>query len=170
MLVVGGRAGAGKTTVGWEVAALLRRADVSHVVVEGDFLDHVYPAPPAADGPALAERNLGALWVNFARLGHHRLISTNTAAVLPEATPMFPRAMGAGTRIIRVLLTASDATAAERLTRRELGSERDRELRNSAPKARLLEDRAPADTVRVATDGRRVGEIARDVLAATGWA
>jgi hypothetical protein len=82
---------------------------------------------------------------------------------------MFRRAMGADVRIVRVLLTASDETARERLTARELGSELEHELRNSARKALLLNERAPADTVRVATDGRSVVDVAREVVGATGW-
>ena len=118
VLLIGGRAGVGKTTVGWEVSAL----------------------------PA------------------------NTMSVLPEATGMFERAMGAAVRIVRVLLTASDATARERLVGRELGSELEQELAGSVRKARLLDERVPAGTVRVATDGRLVVDIAREVVAATGWA
>jgi hypothetical protein len=38
------------------------------------------------------------------------------------------RAMGADVRVVRVLLTASDATAGERLAGRELGSELEQEL------------------------------------------
>ncbi len=72
--------------------------------------------------------------------------------------------------IIRVLLTASDATARERLVGRELGSELKQELEGSISKARLLDQRAPAETVRVATDGRLVVDIAREAVAATGWA
>ncbi|MEE4425137.1 hypothetical protein [Streptomyces bugieae] len=110
VLLIGGRAGVGKTTVGWEVS------------------------------------------------------------VLPHSEAMFVRALGADTRLTRVLLTATDATTDERLTARELGSELDHERRSSARKARLLDERAHPDTVRVATDDRAVPEIAREVLAATGWA
>jgi hypothetical protein len=56
------------------------------------------------------------------RPGRRRLIYTNTLSVLPEATGMFERAMGACVGIVRVLLTASDASARERLVGRELGS------------------------------------------------
>ncbi|GAA1524866.1 hypothetical protein GCM10009678_02670 [Actinomadura kijaniata] len=70
---------------------------------------------------------------------------------------------------MRILLTASDATAHERLAGRELGSELERELAGSVRKARLLDRRAPAGTARVATDGRSVVDIAREVLSATGW-
>jgi hypothetical protein len=110
------------------------------------------------------------VWANFVQRGYRRLIYTNTVSVLPEATGMFERAMGDGVGIIRVLLTASDATARERLVGRELGSELEKELEGSVRKARLLDQRAPAETVRVATDGRLVVDIAREVVAATGWA
>lgn len=72
-------------------------------------------------------------------------------------------------RIIRILLTASDETVGERLAGRELGSRLERELRTSALKAPMLEARAPTGTIRVATDGRKVVDIAKDVADATGW-
>ncbi|MGW1790616.1 AAA family ATPase [Streptomyces tubercidicus] len=170
VLLIGGRAGVGKTTVGWEVSACLRAAMIPHCVVEGDFMGQVHPAPEGDPRrEKIAERNLAALWGNYAELGYRRLIYTNTVSVLAESEGMFRRAMGADVRIVRVLLTASDATARERLTGRERGSELERELKNSVRKARILDEQAPADTVRVATDGRSVGDIARDVVGATGW-
>ncbi|MEV2212935.1 hypothetical protein AB0H86_16030 [Streptomyces sp. NPDC050997] len=171
VLLIGGRAGVGKTTVGWEVSALLRTAAVPHAVIDGDFMGQVHPAPEGdPDRSEITESNLRAVWANFAQRGYRRLIYTNTVSVLPEATGMFERAMGTEARIIRVLLTASDATARERLVGRELGSELEKELEGSVRKARLLDERAPAGTVRVVTDSRLVVDIAREVAAATGWA
>jgi hypothetical protein len=171
VLLIGGRAGVGKTSVGWEVSARLRAAQVAHAVLDGDFLGQVHPAP---DGDphrvAVGERNLAAVWGNYAELGYQRLVYTNTVSVLAETEGMFRRAMGDGVRIVRVLLTATDETAEQRLTGRELGSELGQELRNSARKARMLDARAPADTLRVVTDGRTVIDIATEVVAATGWA
>ncbi|WP_030613825.1 hypothetical protein [Streptomyces fulvoviolaceus] len=171
VLLIGGRAGVGKTTVGWEVSARLRAAAVAHAVIDGDFMGQVHPAP---DGDphraAIGERNLTAVWGNYAELGYRRLVYTNTVSVLEEATGMFRRAMGDAVRIVRVLLTATDETVERRLTGRELGSELEQELRNSARKARLLDERAPAGTLRVVTDGRTVTDIAAEALAATGWA
>ena len=170
VLLIGGRAGVGKTTVGWEVSAVLRSEAVPHAIIDGDFMGQVHPAPAGDPHRSeITERNLTAVWANFSRLGYRRLIYTNTASVLPEATGMFVRAMGPGVGIVRVLLTASDATTRERLLGRELGSELEQELQGSARKARLLDQRAPEGTLRVATDGRVVVDIAREVVAATGW-
>lgn len=170
VLLIGGRAGVGKTTVGWEVSALLRAAAVPHAVIDGDFMGQVHPAPEGDPHRSeITETNLAAVWANFARRGYRRLIYTNTLSVLPEETGMFQRAMGTGVRIVRVLLTASGATARERLMRRELGSELEQELEGSARKARLLDQCVPAETVRVVTDGRAVVDIAGEVVAATGW-
>lgn len=133
-------------------------------------MGHLHPAPagdPHRTG--IVERNLTAVWANYAQLGCRRLIYTNTLAVMPEMEALFQRAMGADVRIVRTLLTASDGAATERLTERERGSELEDALRSSRRKARLLDEQAPEGTVRVATDGRPVVEIAREVVAATGW-
>lgn len=170
MLLIGGRAGVGKTTVGWEVSALLRGATVPHAVIDGDFMGQVHPAPEGDPRRAeITESNLIAVWTNYARRGYRRLIYTNTLSVVPETTGMFERAMGSGVRIVRVLLTATDTTTRERLERREIGSELETEWESSTRKARLLDQQTSADAMRVATDGRAVADIAREVVAATGW-
>ncbi|WP_216587269.1 hypothetical protein [Streptomyces brasiliscabiei] len=170
VLLIGGRAGVGKSTVGWEISDRLRVAEVPHAVVEGDFMGQVHPAPEGdPHRAAITERNLTAVWGNYAALGHRRLVYTNTLSVLAETAGVFRRAMGADVRILRVLLTATDTTAEQRLRGREIGSELERELAGSARKARLLDERAPEDTLRIATDGRTVMDIAAEVLAFTGW-
>lgn len=168
VLLIGGRSGVGKTTVGWEVSAQLRQAGVAHCLVEGDNLDQAFPAPP--DDPSrtkLTEANLAALWRNYAALGQHRLIYTNTVSVLEP--DLITRAVGGAPRIISVLLTAEDATAHHRLSGREIGSQLDAHLQRSAAMAVHLEDAAPPGVVRLPTDGRPVDVIARAVVAATGW-
>ncbi|MFJ7071877.1 AAA family ATPase [Streptomyces sp. NPDC098781] len=170
VLLIGGRAGVGKTTVGWEVSARLRIARVAHAVIDGDFMGAVHPAPAGDTRRAgITTRNLAAVWANYAELGHRRLVYTNTVSVLDEATPIFRRALGDDVRFVRVLLTATDETAEQRLAGRELGSELAHELAGSARKARLLDQRAAADVLRVVTDGRSVVDIALEVVAATGW-
>ncbi|MGB3437599.1 MAG: hypothetical protein WBA97_02505 [Actinophytocola sp.] len=165
VLLIGGRSGAGKTTVGWEVAARLRAATVPHAIIDGDFMGQVYPVPD--DLPGLVERNLAAVWANYAALGCERLVYVNTLSVLPSAAGMFRRALGRRVRLVPVLLTASDATVATRLAQRELGSELTDGLAASAERNRVLTQLA--DVVRVATDGRSVVDIAREVVVASGW-
>lgn len=169
-LLIGGRSGVGKSVVGWEVSAQLRAAGVAHGIIEGDLMGQVHPAPDGdPDRRRLVERNLSAVWANFAALGYRRLIYTNTLSVLPELTGMFERALGADVRLIRVLLTASDTTATERLIARERGSELEEGLRASAARSCVLAADVSADTARIATDGRGVIEIAREIVGLTGW-
>jgi hypothetical protein len=169
-LLIGGRSGSGKTVVGWEVSARLRADGIAHAILEGDFMAQVHPAPEGdPDRTALVERNLTAVWANFAALGYRRLIYTNTLSVMPELTPMFERALGADARLIRVLLTASDATARERLVARERGSELEDGLKASLARARVLDDGVAGDTLRVRTDGRGVIDVANEIVGLTGW-
>ena len=168
MLLIGGRSGAGKTSVGHEVSELLQTAGVWHCVVDGDNLDAAYPRP-AADphGTALTEANLAALWATYAAAGHHRLVYVNTACVL-EA-PVVVRAVGGRARVVGVLLGAGDDVVGRRLAGREVGSALEHHLRRSAVMAARLEAEAGPWVVRVATDGRTVGQVAAEVVAATGW-
>lgn len=111
VLLISGRSGVGKTSVGYEVCDLLQAAGLWHALVDGDNLNAAYPKP-AGDlgGTALTETNLGALWANYAAAGQHRMVHVNTVAVL-EA-PMVVRAVGGTTRVVAVLLTAGDDVVA----------------------------------------------------------
>jgi predicted kinase len=169
LLLIGGGAGVGKTTVAWEVSAALQAKGTAHCLIEGDYMDQIHPAPD--DDPhraAITERNTAAVWSNYAALGQHRLIYTNTVSVLEE--PMIKRAMGGGEiRATCVLLTAEEATVRERLAQREIGSQLAAHIERSLWMARHLSERAPADTVRISTDGRTVQEIALHVIQAAAW-
>jgi hypothetical protein len=113
-LLLGGRAGAGKTTTGWEISAQLQAARIAHCLIEGDNLDQAFPAPPGDPARTrLTEANLAAMWRNYAALGYRRLIYTNTVSVLEP--DMITRAMGGTVHVTAVLLTASDTTVAGRL-------------------------------------------------------
>jgi len=167
VLLLGGRSGVGKTSVGAEASELLQAAGVAHCLIEGDNLDAAYPK--AADDPhgtALTEANLQALWQNYAAIGHTRAIYVNTVSVL-EA-PMVLRALGGG-RSTGVLLTGADEVLVGRLGGREIGSVLQRQLQRSAAMATHLQEAAGPDVVRVRTDGRDVTAIASEVLQLCGW-
>ncbi|WP_217166910.1 hypothetical protein [Streptomyces sp. AC512_CC834] len=169
LLLIGGGSGVGKSTVGWEVSALLRDAGTAHCLIEGDGMDQIHPAP---DGDphrtAITERNLAAVWANYAALGQRRLIYTNTVSIL-EA-PMIGRAMGGDeVRVTCVLLTADEATVRQRLAVRETGSQLGPHIERSLRMGRRLAEEAPVGTVRVPTDGRAVPDIAAQVVRLTAW-
>lgn len=77
VLLIGGRSGAGKTSVAVELHSLLAARSVRHALIEGDTLDLAWPWPPD-----LAYENLAAIWSNYASRGYSRLIYTNTNSVL----------------------------------------------------------------------------------------
>lgn len=168
VLLLAGRSGVGKSTVGWEVSEVLQRAHVEHAILEGDFMGQVHPAPAGDPHRSMiTERNLAAVWSNFHALGYRRLIYTNTVSILVR--DMFRRAMGEDVKIIPVLLTATDVTVRHRLTQRETGSQLEHHLERSASAAAQLDHDAPADTTRVATDDQSVGDVAHAVAAVTCW-
>lgn len=164
VVFIGGRSGVGKTSVAAEMHAKLGEIGIQHAVIEGDVLDLAWP-PPWEHG--LAEQNLAAIWRNYRELGYRRLVYTNTVSVLEFET--LAKAMGDDPEVTTVLLTCEDRTAKERLTGREVGSQRDEHIARSSARAIELEREAPANVVRVATDHRSVAEIAEDILKITGW-
>ncbi|MDQ1725182.1 MAG: hypothetical protein QOG52_2210 [Frankiaceae bacterium] len=167
-LLIGGRSGVGKSTVAREVSARLVASAVAHCVVEGDNLAEVHPAPPGDPSRSgLTAVNLTAIWRNNAAAGYRRLVYTNTVSVLDSRWVI--DALGPSTRLIRVLLTATDPTVAERLGQRERGSELEIHLERSARAAARLDAEAEDDVVRIPTDGRTVRDIAADVAFSTGW-
>ncbi|WP_306750442.1 hypothetical protein [Saccharothrix yanglingensis] len=170
LLLIGGGAGVGKSSAGWEVSALWQARGTAHCHAEGDFLDQIHPAP--ADDPhrtAITERNLAAIWANYAALGQTRLIYTNTVSVLEE--PMIVRALGPGdpVRVTSVLLTATEDTVRARLAGREVGSLFDAHVRRSLAAARTLDRDAPPHTARIATDGLPVVAVAARIADLAGW-
>jgi hypothetical protein len=164
VLFIGGRSGAGKSSVGNEIHARLSAAGVRHCLIEGDNLDMAFPPPWEHH---LAERNLAAMWANYRALGYRRMIYTNTVSV--RFADDLTAAMGDRPRVTAVLLTARDRTARERLARREIGTTLQAHIDRSDLAARELDELSPAWVHRVATDDRTVADIAAQIIDLTGW-
>ena len=165
-LFLGGRAGVGKSSVGYEIHEQLSAAGLRHCLIEGDNLDMAYPEPREHH---LAERNLAAMWANYRALDYRRMIYTNTASVLEQVIGELTAAIGDGPQVTGVLLTCSGATARQRLAQREIGSALDWHVERSAQMARRLDRHAPVWVHRVCTDARSVADIASEVISLTGW-
>jgi hypothetical protein len=166
VLLIGGRAGVGKSSVGAEIHIQLTAAQVWHGFIEGDNLDMAYPPPWEHQ---LAEQNLTAMWGNYRALGYQRLIYTNTASVRPRVIRELTTAMGDSPRVTAVLLTCSDATAQSRLRQREIGSALDPHVQRGLVFAKKLEREAPRWVHRVGTDGRPIADVAAEIIGLTGW-
>ena len=166
VLLIGGRSGVGKSSVAMECHAALGAAGVRHCLIDGDMLDMAYPTPWVH---GLAERNLTAMWTNYRILGYRRLIFINSACVLPTEAAKLAAAMGDAPRVVPVLLTCTDATAAQRLGRREIGQQLMQHLEASRRMAAALTNEVDATTYRVPTDGRTIADIAAAIITCTGW-
>ena len=146
----------------------LVQADVKHCLIEGDNLDLAHPTP-WEQGQPLAELNLAAMWRNYKSFGHHRLIYTNTAAVLEPVITALVGSMGDNPETTAVLLTATDGVTLGRLEQREVGSGLVSHIERSKAAARQLDDAAPPWVRRIDTDNRTVAEVAAEVIEASGW-
>ena len=166
VLFIGGRSGVGKTSVAAEIGRQLVEADIWHALIEGDYMGQAHPEP-WRQGIPLVERNLSAMWRNYRDLGYHRLIYTNTASVLNMDS--LTSALGGDVTRTGILLTASDDAAAERLTRREIGSGLGHHLEASRRAAAQLVATAPEQVHRIPTDARSVTAIASEILSLTTW-
>ena len=164
VLFIGGRSGVGKSSVGNEIHIQLAALGLRHCFIEGDNLDMAYP-PPWEHG--LAERNLSAMWRNYTSIGYSRLIYVNTASV--QVVDELVAAMGDDPRVTAVLLTATDATARERLAKREIGSALIWHVDRSKQVAEELDDATPNWIHRVSTDDRSVADISQELIGLTGW-
>lgn len=78
-------------------------------------------------------------------------------------------ALGGDPVVDAVLLTASDATVATRLARREIGSALDAHFDRSQRIAPALEESAPDWVHRIETDGRAVAETAQSIRSSLDW-
>ena len=168
VLLIGGPAGVGKTSVAAELHHQLGARRVRHALVEGDTLDLAWPAP-WQHGLALAERNLASMWRAYQEAGYTRLVYTGTAAVRADVAASLLRALGGAPQVSGVLLTGTPQTVSARLAQREIGSTLDEHLHRSRTAAADLERTAPAWVRRVPTDGRTTRDIAAELARDLGW-
>jgi len=68
-----------------------------------------------------------------------------------------------------VRLLGSEETIVERVGRREIGAGGEEQLTRSLRQARVINDEAGGEIIRMQTDGRPPAEIADDLLHRIGW-
>ena len=167
VLMLCGPAGVGKSTLGWEIAAQLRRLGIAHVLLDSDELDRAWPLT-TAERDRLNRANLTAFWANAAAPGHGRLVFAgvflNAAAAQGWVTACIP-----GASITRVVLGTTDDELERRVRAREVGSEVGEQWQRTLAQARAFRRNAGSADV-LDTTGRAVPDLARQVIERTGWA
>jgi AAA domain len=167
ILQIAGPAGVGKTTLAWEISVQLRRAGVSHVVLDSDELDRVWPLSES-ERESLNRANLSTFWANASALGHSRLILVGVFLRRGADRNWIARALP-HSAVTRMVLEASDVELERRLRTREIGSGFEDQLRRTLDQAHQFRDlRRGGDDV-VITDGREVRDLAREVIERARW-
>ena len=160
LIVVTGPTGIGKTTIAWEMTEVLDERCVPFGFYDPDAIHF----RPMQDGDPYNSRVwLAALETAWPLMSVDRLIVPVVVEHRSEAERLLP---GAALTVAR--LTASPAGLDERIRRRELGAALDWHL----ARARELEvhwREHPVEDFLVDTEGRRVREIAVEVLTRSGW-
>ena len=157
VLLLTGPVGVGKSTIGLQVARLLREAGVPGAFVDLAWIGEAWPAPP--DDPwneRLTHRNLAALWANFRDAGATRLVVCRVLearSLLRHLSSSVPDAI-----ITVVRLRAPVERLHERIRARD--AEPDWFLQAASYLAPALEAAHVEDFV-VDNDGRPPREVAR---------
>lgn len=167
VLLLSGPAGVGKSTLGWEIAAQLRRFGIAHVLLDSDELDRAWPLS-RAEQDQLNRANLAAFWANAAALGHDRLVLTgvflNAAAARDWIAACIP-----GASLTTVVLAAPDDELERRVRAREIGSEADEQWERTQAQSRRFRHRTAGSPDVLDTTGLTVPDLALRVIERAGW-
>jgi Mrp family chromosome partitioning ATPase len=161
VLVISGPAGVGKSATAFEVSHQLQAAEVDHVLIDTDELDRIFPVPH--DLADVTERNLAAMWHTFAARGARRLILVGVYLDRTTELAWVRRAIP-DSRFTCVRLAASDATLVDRISRREVGSQRDTQLDRTRYQVSALAADPPDELTLIDTDDRSVQDISGEIL------
>ena len=169
ILVICGASGTGKTVTAWEIGRVLQRQGVPHALIDTDELDRVRPRPEPIEALiSVSHRNLQAVWSTFFGLGVRRLVLCGVMTSIQQSKPWIEEAVTPATTAF-VRLTADRTTRERRLRDREAGSGFEQEMQASDRAAAFIEGQDETGVPVVATDGKRVAGVAKDVLQAAGW-
>ena len=165
VLLVTGPIGVGKTAVLHEADALLIEASTSHATVELDEIARCWSNAIEGSRTTFAYHNLAALWPNFVAVGASRLLLSALVERRSDLRLVSEAISGAVVTVVR--LDAPLSTLEQRIQVREPAAP-EGELDGARWWIRHFEQVRLEDHV-VQTEGRRVDEIAREVLRLVDW-
>ena len=165
VLVLSGSVGSGKSTVGRCVARMLRDGDVSHALVDHEWLAYSWPvAPDDRWNERVAAANLACMWSNFRSAGAERLIFCRVLqarSLLRHVTGAIP---GAAATVVQLRVPLGPLR--QRLSGRE--PQPDWYLDAASALTSRLDASEVADFV-VDNGERAPDEVAAEILGLVGW-
>jgi len=166
VVLISGPAGVGKSSTAFEMSMQLQVSGVAHALVDTDELDRIFPVPD--DLYRLTERNLTAIWQAFRERGACRLIVVGVYVHEPSELAWLGRAIPHA-RFTMVRLAASIPTLADRIGRREIGSDRAGQLQRARRQLRKLDRERRTNVHVITTDGIDVVDTAAQIIRLAGW-
>jgi hypothetical protein len=166
VVLISGPAGVGKSSTAFEMSMQLQASGVAHALVDTDELDRIFPVPD--DLYRLTERNLAAIWQAFLERGACRLIVVGVYVHEPSELAWLGRAIP-DARFTMVRLAASLPTLADRIGRREIGSDRVGQPQRARRQLRKLGRERRSDVHVIPTDGVDVVDTAAEIIRLAGW-
>jgi len=166
VVLISGPAGVGKSSTAFEMSMQLQASGIAHALVDTDELDRIFPVPD--DLYRLTERNLAAIWQAYRERGACRLIVVGVYVHEPSELAWLGRALP-DARFTMVRLAASFATLADRIGRREIGSDRTGQLKRARRQLRKLDREHRPDVHVVPTDDVDIVDTAARILRLAGW-
>ena len=163
VLVISGGMGSGKTSLLIEASDLLTAAGIPHAAIDFDMLAFGHWPDRVTD---LSDRNLAAVWSNYAAAGIDRLLiseAIDTADTLSGLRAAIP-----GATFVVCRLHASLETMRERVRQREPGIMQQHLVERVSELMAAL-DAAQLEDFSVVNEGRSITEVAREVLQRAGW-
>jgi dephospho-CoA kinase len=170
--VITGSMGAGKTTLLGEASDLLVARGIPHAAIDADALDTVRLPGPTGDPDVrfrqrgVRYQNLRAIWANSAAAGVERVLLAEAVEQRDELDALV-EAVGAR-RVVVCRLHAALATMQARVRSREPGMLQERFVSRVAVLDGLL-DQAKLEDFTIDNDGRKVTDVATDLLVRAGW-
>lgn len=165
MLIITGAMGAGKTAVLGEASDLLTERQIPHAAIDADMLGLGYLASPGGTDSVMYD-NLRSICENYAAVGVRRFL---LARAIEDATQMklcrdlFPLA-----KTVVCRLSGNVKVMKRRVEMRESGIKK-KDYVARVEKLKAILDQARLENFTVTNEGRRVTEVAVEVLVKAGW-
>lgn len=167
-LLITGTVGVGKTTVAEAVGDLLINLSVPHALIDLDQLRLSWPRPVGDPFNHVMElRNLMSVAANYRAAGAVRLVLAGVIERRADLTD-YEHAVDCSVKVVR--LRAHPSVLVDRLRERHINDPAGLAWHLArAPELTKILDQARIADAEVDTTGRRIGDVAADVLSAVGW-